>query len=81
MKYTIQTGENYIDAITLKALLKIEPSKLKRGMKKYFKSEDFIIYNNKHLYKEDAVIGFIFYLLTDNFSKGKKNHSNKDDEI
>ena len=50
-------------------------------MKKYFKSEDFIIYNNKHLYKEDAVIGFIFYLLTDNFSKGKKNHSNKDDEI
>ena len=81
MKYTIHTGENYIDALTLKSLLQIEPSKLKREMKKYFKPEDFIKYNNKHLYKEDAVIGFITYLLTDNFSKGKKNDSSKNHEI
>ena len=80
MKYTIHTGENYIDALTLKRLLQIEPSKLKREIKKYFKPEDFIKYNNKHLYKEDAVIGFIYYLLTGNVAKGKKNEGNTSNE-
>ena len=81
MKYTIHTGENYIDALTLKRLLQIDPSKLKREIKKYFKPEDFIKYNNKHLYKEDAVIGFIYYLLTENVVKGRKKDSDRNHEI
>lgn len=77
MKYTTHTGENYIDTLTLKRLLRIEPSKLKREIKKHFKKEDFIRYNNKHLFREDAVIDFIGYLLINSISENETKNGNR----
>lgn len=77
MRYTTHTGEKYIDTITLKQVLQIEPSKLKREMKKYFTIEDYIKYNNKHLYKEEAVIDFICHILVRSIAKERKNDSTR----
>jgi len=81
MRYTIHTGENYIDTLTLKQLLQMEPSKLKREMGRYFTTEDYIKYNNKHLYKETAVVDFICHLLLKNIEGDKRKNKSTSHEI
>jgi len=45
-------------------LLGSHPSYLKREIKNYgFKSSEYVRYQNRHLYKQSAVVDFIIYLV------------------
>ena len=45
-------------------LLGSHPSYLKRAIKNYgFNSNDYIKYQNRHLYKQSAVVDFIIFLV------------------
>lgn len=60
----IRTGDRYYDTTMLHNILKVSKSKLKRDMLDYgFKDTDYLIYNNRFLIKEDAVIAFVSNLI------------------
>ena len=62
--YHDYTNGIYYDFQTLASILRVTPSYLKRAISKYgFDESDFIRYNNRHLYAENAVVDFIIYLI------------------
>lgn len=62
--YQDNTKKTYYDFTMLASILRVHPSNLKRAMKGYgFTDNDFIKYNNRHLYSENAVVEFIVYLV------------------
>jgi hypothetical protein len=60
----IRTGDRYYDTTMLHHILKVSKSKLKRDMLDFgFKDSDYLIYNNRFLIKEEAVIVFVSSLI------------------
>ncbi len=50
------------------------PSFLNRAIKKYgFKSNEYVKYQNRHLYKQSAVIDFIVFLVNTGTERQQKN--------
>jgi len=68
MLYYIKNNESYLDANSLASLLKIHRSKLKTILSKYKMNpqDDYIIYNNRFLFKEDAVVRLISRMAENN---------------
>ena len=60
MLYYTNNHQDYYDTTMLASLLGIHKSKLKRELIKFdLKERDYIVYNNRHLILEDAVIRLI----------------------
>lgn len=71
MTYTNNNNEVYYDFNTLSAILHAHPSYLKRVIKQYgFSKEGYTKYNNRYLYRQEAVIDFIVFLVTDKTKTG-----------
>ena len=50
------------------------PSFLKREIKNYgFNESEYVIYQNRHLYKQSAIVDFIIYLATKHPVTGNNN--------
>ena len=65
MKYVDTNHEIYYDRYMLQQILSVNLSSLKEKMKRYnFPQNSYIKYQNKHLYKEQAVLDFIVFLVT-----------------
>ncbi len=65
-----QTKEKLYDTNTLRIILKVSPSYLKREIRKYgFKDEDCVKYKNLTLYREMSVLKFINHLVEYRFGK------------
>ncbi len=62
--YQDNFNSTYYDFKTLTEILRVHPSYLKREIKKYgFTNTDYVRYNNRYLYSQNAVINFIVYLV------------------
>jgi hypothetical protein len=60
----IRTGDRYYDTTMLQHILNVSKSKLKRDMLDFgFKDSDYLIYNNRFLIKEEAVVAFVSNLI------------------
>lgn len=65
MTYTTNKNEVFYDFNMIAELLRVHPSSLKRAIKKYaFNESDYIRYQNRNLYSQDAVIDFTIYIIT-----------------
>ena len=61
--YQNTSNEAFYDFKMLTDILRVHPSYLKSSIKKYgFTKKDFIKYQNRHLYSQNAVIDFVVYL-------------------
>jgi hypothetical protein len=64
--YQNSTNEAFYDFEMLMNILRVPPSYLKRVIKNYgFSEMDFIKYKNRHLYRQNAVIDFVVYLVSE----------------
>ena len=71
--YTNNTNEIYYDTKMIKDILGVNLSFLKRQMKDYnFAAGSYIKYGNKHLFREEQVIDFINYIITNQFIRKTK---------
>ena len=69
------TGKRYYDTTMLRRILNISSSKLKREMAGFeLKDGDYLVYNNRFLLTQNAVIGFIYHIVT-------KRNTDKNDGI
>ena len=60
----LNTGDRYYDTTMLQQILQLSKSKLKREMLNFgFNESDYLIYNNRFLIKEEAVIKFASSLI------------------
>ena len=79
MLYYIKNNESYLDANGLASLLKIHRSKLKTILSKHKMNpkDDYIIYNNRFLFKEDAVVRLISSMAENNSLNENTEKCNK----
>ena len=79
MLYYIKNNESYLDANGLASLLKIHRSKLKTILSKCKMNpkDDYIIYNNRFLFKEDAVVRLISSMAENNSLNENTEKCNK----
>lgn len=69
MTYTNNNNEVFYDFKMIAELLRVHPSYLQREMKKYsFSASDYVRYQNRHLYTQNAVIDFVIFLVKDDVS-------------
>lgn len=55
-----ENNERLYDSYTLRERLKMSKPRLQRELSKYnFTSEDYVLYKNQFLFKENAVVNFI----------------------
>jgi len=60
----LNTGNRYYDTTMLQRILQVSKSKLKKDMLDFgFNESDYLIYNNRFLIKEEAVIKFASSLI------------------
>ena len=56
----------FYDFKMLTEILRVHPSFLKRAIKRYhFSTTDYILYGNRHLYRQDAIVDFVVFLVTE----------------